>query len=311
MIQLCSEQAWKRLGKDLAVAKASGVALLLVQRGPGGETQYHSSLLPPSKQQLALLRRSLRARKRAAATAAVHAGVVNDAAAAAAYISDQQRAEDEQQQQQQLDEEQRPSEVVGVAILTARQQQQQDSCSCPCPCTPVYVWLAPPTAHLPEEEVSGQPSAPPLPPRMSSMLLDLLRGVGGDIPPTSSSLRPCVTHGATPLLVTLASLGLPLLPAHEAQLLDAGIMAWLLDPQLIQDSGGRAAADCYGLTLTSQRLGVMYSDAACQSAAAGPLARLGEGLRVCMAVAEVLLLRLQELLGSRVLQQEMQVGHRV
>jgi hypothetical protein len=167
------------------------------------------------------LKKQARACRKVAATAA--------AAAAAADDDDESVADAD-------------LEVVGLAVMPALQQAAgtapaSSSKGRSGSSRDMYYLHLPPL----QQQVQQQLPAP---------VLQLLSGILQD-----AGKQPCVCSNAKVVLCCLSGLGLQLPACHVSTLLDPEVLAWMADPQLVQDSKQDSSkpTDCYSLENTLER----------------------------------------------------------
>jgi hypothetical protein len=223
LLDLSSKAAWQQLQQDLAVAEAVALGLLLCKRA-GQAVQYYSSLQPLSKQQQKMLKKQARACRKVAATATAAAATADD--------------EDDASAAADAD-----LEVVGLAVMPALQQPAAAPASSRSIHSSSSISRHMYYLHLPSQQ---QQQAQQLPAPVLQLLSGLLQDGGK---------RPCVCSNAKVVLCCLSGLGLRLPPCQVSTLLDPELLAWMADPQLVQDSKQDSSkpTDCYSVENTLER----------------------------------------------------------
>jgi hypothetical protein len=86
--------------------------------------------------------------------------------------------------------------------------------------------------------------------QLPSPVLQLLSGLLQD-----ACKRPCICSNAKVVLCCLSSLGVQLPPCQVSTLVEPELLAWMADPQLVQDSKQDSSkpTDCYSLENTLER----------------------------------------------------------
>ena len=92
---------------------------------------------------------------------------------------------------------------------------------------------------------------PPMQQQERQLSTDALQLLSGLL--SSRSCCPCVCSNAKAALCGLAGLGVDIPAAGSVSLVDPEVLAWLADPQLVQDC---KQADCYTLQVQLERLGL-------------------------------------------------------
>jgi hypothetical protein len=217
MLDLSSKAAWQQLQQDLAVAEAVALGLLLCKR-TGQAVQYYTSLQPLGKHQLQLLRKQARACRKAAAST----------------------AEDEDEGSVADTD----LEVAGVALMPALQQPAGAPASNASSSRWMYFWHVPQQQQQPSQQRQQQQQ------QLPSHILQLLSGLLQD-----AGKQPCICSNAKVVLCCLCALGLVLPACQVSTLVDPELLAWMADPQLVQDSKQDSSkpTDCYSLANTLER----------------------------------------------------------
>eukprot|EP00775_Hariotina_reticulata_P003333 gene3333-3610_t len=299
LLCLQAQHTWQQLQQALSVAEGVVLGLLCCKR-VGQAVQYYSSIQPISKHQLQLLRKAAVVQRRHAAAEAQLPLVEDDPQG---YTAGSQ-------------------EVVGIGIMPVTAEQAEAASarlaahpsnhSSPASSSSslrmfymhVKDFLSPGikihslTAKDPDQL---QQLADKLSPAALVLLQDLLW----------SSSRPCVCPSAQAVLCSLSHLGLPLtqLPASDLAVLDPEVLAWLQDPQLVQDS--KDVQSVYTLQEQFSRLGHEQASGASARLGpgeAGPLQRLYHQMEGALQMCGFLLPRLRTKVAVEAIQAEMQAS---